>query len=56
MAKAKVSLADGVQSAVAANSYYGAYNYGAYTYDSCLRRRVVDTYYGPRVRWVNVCY
>jgi hypothetical protein len=40
-----------VGSAIAANNYY-AYN----GYDSCLRRRVVDTYYGPRVRWVNVCY
>jgi hypothetical protein len=24
--------------------------------DSCLQRRIVDTYYGPVVRWVNVCY
>jgi hypothetical protein len=40
-----------VGSAIAANNYY-AYS----SYDTCLRRRVVDTYYGPRVRWVNVCY
>jgi len=24
--------------------------------NTCLQRRVVDTYYGPVVRWVNVCY
>jgi hypothetical protein len=44
-----------VGSAVAANSYYNGYYYG-YGNDTCLRRRVVDTYYGPRWRWVNVCY
>jgi hypothetical protein len=25
-------------------------------YDSCLRRQWVGTPYGPRLRWVNVCY
>jgi hypothetical protein len=25
-------------------------------YDSCLRRQWVATPYGPRLRWVNVCY
>jgi hypothetical protein len=29
---------------------------GAIVADSCLRREVFDTPYGPRVRWVNVCY
>lgn len=24
--------------------------------DTCVQRRVVDTAYGPVVRWVNVCY
>jgi len=24
--------------------------------DSCLRRQWVGTPYGPRLRWVNVCY
>ena len=25
-------------------------------YDSCLRREWISTPYGPRLRWVNVCY
>ncbi|MBO0754942.1 MAG: hypothetical protein J2P54_03715 [Bradyrhizobiaceae bacterium] len=25
-------------------------------YDSCLRREWIATPYGPRLRWVNVCY
>jgi hypothetical protein len=25
-------------------------------YDSCLRREWFATPYGPRLRWVNVCY
>jgi hypothetical protein len=25
-------------------------------YDSCLRRQWVGTPYGPRLRWINVCY
>ena len=25
-------------------------------YDTCLRREWVATPYGPRLRWVNVCY
>jgi hypothetical protein len=29
---------------------------GAVAANACLQRRVVDTYYGPVVRWVNVCY
>jgi hypothetical protein len=24
--------------------------------NACVQRRVVDTVYGPQVRWVNVCY
>jgi hypothetical protein len=24
--------------------------------DTCMQRRVMDTPYGPTVRWVNVCY
>ena len=24
--------------------------------NTCLQRRIVDTVYGPVVRWVNVCY
>ncbi len=24
--------------------------------NTCLQRRVIDTVYGPVVRWVNVCY
>lgn len=24
--------------------------------DTCLRREVFDTPYGPQVRWVNICY
>jgi hypothetical protein len=24
--------------------------------NTCVQRRVVNTYYGPVVRWVNVCY
>jgi hypothetical protein len=30
--------------------------YGGPGYDSCLRREWIDTAYGPRLRWVNVCY
>jgi hypothetical protein len=29
---------------------------GAIAADTCLRREVFDTPYGPQVRWVNVCY
>jgi hypothetical protein len=29
---------------------------GAIVADTCLRREVFDTPYGPQVRWVNVCY
>jgi hypothetical protein len=29
---------------------------GAIVADTCLRREVFDTPYGPRVRWVNICY
>jgi hypothetical protein len=29
---------------------------GAIAADTCLRREVFDTPYGPRYRWVNVCY
>jgi hypothetical protein len=29
---------------------------GPGAYDSCLRRQWVGTPYGPRLRWVNVCY
>jgi hypothetical protein len=25
-------------------------------YDTCLRREWIATPYGPRLRWVNVCY
>jgi hypothetical protein len=25
-------------------------------YDSCLRREWVATPYGPRLRWINLCY
>jgi len=25
-------------------------------YNSCLRRQWVGTPYGPRLRWINVCY
>ncbi|HMA70462.1 MAG TPA: hypothetical protein VKP67_03070 [Xanthobacteraceae bacterium] len=24
--------------------------------DACLQRRIIDTPYGPVIRWVNVCY
>jgi hypothetical protein len=27
-----------------------------YSYASCYVRRVVHTYYGPRVQLVNICY
>jgi len=26
------------------------------SYDSCMQQRWVDTRFGPRLRWVNVCY
>lgn len=29
---------------------------GAIVADTCLRREVFYTPYGPRVRWVNICY
>jgi hypothetical protein len=29
---------------------------GPGAYDSCLRKQWVGTPYGPRLRWVNVCY
>jgi hypothetical protein len=29
---------------------------GAIVANSCIQRRVIDTVYGPVVRWVNVCY
>ena len=29
---------------------------GAVVADTCLRRDVFDTPYGPQVRWVNICY
>ena len=29
---------------------------GAVVADTCLRREVFDTPYGPQVRWVNICY
>jgi hypothetical protein len=29
---------------------------GAIVADTCLRREVFDTPYGPQVRWVNICY
>ncbi len=25
------------------------------TYDDCMQKRWVDTRFGPRLRWVNVC-
>jgi hypothetical protein len=29
---------------------------GAIVADTCLRHEIVDTPWGPRYRWVNVCY
>jgi hypothetical protein len=29
---------------------------GAIVANTCVQRRVIDTPYGPVVRWVNVCY
>jgi hypothetical protein len=29
---------------------------GAVVADTCVRREVFDTPYGPQVRWVNICY
>jgi hypothetical protein len=29
---------------------------GPVYYNSCLHRQWVDTPYGPRLRWINVCY
>ena len=29
---------------------------GAIVADTCLRREVFDTPYGPEVRWINICY
>jgi hypothetical protein len=29
---------------------------GAIVANTCLQRRIIDTPYGPAVRWVNVCY
>jgi hypothetical protein len=29
---------------------------GAIVANTCVRRQVIDTAYGPVVRWVNVCY
>jgi len=29
---------------------------GAIVADSCYRREVFDTPYGPQVQWVNICY
>jgi hypothetical protein len=34
----------------------GFYVGGPGYYDSCLRRQWVGTPYGPRLRWINVCY
>jgi len=29
---------------------------GAIVANTCLQRRIIDSPYGPVVRWVNVCY
>lgn len=29
---------------------------GAIVADSCYRREIFDTPYGPQVHWVNICY
>jgi hypothetical protein len=29
---------------------------GAIVANTCMQRRVIETAYGPVVRWVNVCY
>ena len=33
----------------------GIYLGPSYAYDSCMQKRWVDTRFGPRLRWVNVC-
>jgi len=35
--------------------HFGLYAGPAY-YDACVRRQWIDTPFGPRQRWVNVCY
>jgi hypothetical protein len=36
--------------------HFGIYVGGPGYYGSCLHREWVGTPYGPRLRWVNVCY
>lgn len=39
--------------------WHGWYGYGPYVgpvHSSCVVRRWVPTPWGPRLRWVNVCY
>jgi hypothetical protein len=39
--------------------WHGWYGYGRYygpVYSSCVVRRWVPTPWGPRLRWINVCY
>jgi len=31
-------------------------SWAAQSWQTCLQRRIIDTPYGPAVRWVNVCY
>jgi hypothetical protein len=38
---------------------HGWYRFGPYAgpvYSSCVMRRWVPTPWGPRLRWVNICY
>jgi hypothetical protein len=43
------------------HGYHGSHGYGfrvytgGYGYNSCYRKRVFYTDYGPVVKWVNVC-
>jgi len=36
--------------------FWGPRIYVGPAYDPCLRRQWVATPYGPRLRWVNICY
>ena len=36
--------------------FYGGPAYAAYVDNGCYARRLVETYRGLRVRWVNICY
>jgi hypothetical protein len=38
------------------HGWYGFGPYGGPVYSSCVVRRWVPTPWGPRLRWVNVCY